>query len=115
MRYALLQKNKFKTHINELLKESKSISKSLEIAQFLNKFIKEKFFSLFSPEQPSWFTRLFLQAMSDISSSLKAIVEEYFVPELNILIDIFRRLDPNMSEKKATLWAFSIQSQIAFY
>ncbi len=114
LRYAFSH-YKFKTHLNELLEETKSITKPTEIAQFLYRFIKSKFVSLYSPEHPPWFTRLILQGISTPTSSLKAIVEEYFMPEMKALTDIIRRSDSKMTEQKAQLWSLSLQSQIAFY
>ena len=114
LRYAFLH-YKAKTQVSEFIEETKSITNPVKIAQFLYRFIKSKFVSLYSPEHPSWFTRLILQGISEPTSSLRAIVEEYFVPEMEVLTDIIRRSDSKMTEQTAQLWSLSLQSQIAFY
>lgn len=114
LKYALLH-NKSETQISECSEQSKSITKPEEIAQFLSKFIKSRFVSLFSSEKPPWFTRLILQSFSVPTSSLREIIKDYFLPEIKALTDIIRRSDPHMTEQKAQLWSLSIQGQIAFY
>ena len=112
LKYALLHNQSEK---KEFFEASKYITKPEEIAQFLCKFIKSRFVSFFSPEKPPWFTRLILQSFSVPTSSLREIIENYFVPEIKALTDIIRRSDPHMTEQKAQIWSFSIQGQMAFY
>jgi len=113
-RYVLIQ-HRLDKQVNKLVEESKSISKPDQIAKFLYRFIKGRVASLYSPDKPFWFTRFLLHSLSEYTSSLKAIVDEYFFPEIKVLIDIIRRSDPNMSRQKALIWAISVHGQIAFY
>ena len=114
LKYIFLH-NQSETKISEFIEESKTITAPDEIAQFLDKFIRSKFVSFFSPEKPSWFTRLILQSFSVPTSSLREIVEDYFLPEIKALTDIIHRSNPSMTEQKAQIWSLSIQGQMAFY
>ncbi len=78
-------------------------------------FIKNKFTSLYSPEQPPWFTRLLSRSFAEPTASFEEIVEKHFLPETKALTDIILRFNPNMTEQKAKLWAFTIHGQHAFY
>jgi AcrR family transcriptional regulator len=114
LKYALLH-NKSETQIRDFFEASEYITKPDEIAQFLSRFIKSRFISFFSPDKPPWFTRLILQSFSVPTSSLREIIEKYFLPEIKALTDIIRRSNPSMTEQKAQFWSLSIQGQMAFY
>ena len=87
-----------------------------EVAAAIRQAALDTFAKLSSPDRPQWRFRLLMRALFEPSMGrLGPIIDETFRPDVANLMALARRVRPELSDRAATLWAFSFMGQVAFY
>jgi len=97
------------------LQEDERLHEPGGVAEAIYQIVREEFASFFSPAHPRWHGRLILRSLLDPTPSFQVVLRQIFEPDHEALKAIFLRSSPDMSDKEAQFWAFSLTAQVAFY
>lgn len=85
------------------------------LSEILYAYVKQKFISHISKENPRWFFKLVTRSLLEYSAALKPLVEEFFRPDMEALTSFILAVDAKMTKEKACILALWIEGQITFY
>ncbi len=84
------------------------------LAEIILEHVISRYNEMFLSEDPEWHMRLILQEVLNNATGIEHIVENYFRPKHQEVMDLYKSIKPNASKEEAYIWAFTTYSQIIF-
>jgi AcrR family transcriptional regulator len=113
LRYVMLHGKDFLA--SEYFNEKMVDSSPSALSKILYVYVKQRFISRISKENPLWFFKLVTRSLLEYSIALKSLVEEFFRPDMDALTSFILKAGPEITREKAYILALWIEGQIAFY
>ncbi len=86
-----------------------------QLAQGILRVIERLVGGLLAPREPRWHSELLMRELARASSARQLLVDELFIPDHQVWLDIHRRVKPQGTALEAHLWAFTHSAIIIFH
>lgn len=86
-----------------------------DIVKILHRLLRDKLRSLLPVGNPKWFHAIIMRIISDNSDLARQVTEKLLKPEYDVLKNFFLKINPKLSDFKASLLVETIFAHSVFY